>query len=72
MDTVHSGRFCMAKQRGLPPDVERIVAYVPAPVKRAIEELAKERWDSASRIIYHALTAFLDAEKPTWRKRRKA
>lgn len=51
----------MAKQKNLPANVERIVAYVPVKLKLDVEELAKMRWQSASRIVYEALVAYVAA-----------
>jgi hypothetical protein len=52
----------MAKQKNLPAGVERIVAYVPVKLKQKVEELATRRWQSASRVVYEALIAYVAAK----------
>jgi hypothetical protein len=54
----------MAKQKNLPAGVERIVAYVPVELKHQVEQLAAEQWQSASRVVYEALVAYVAADAP--------
>ena len=54
----------MAKQKNLPADVERIVAYVPVELKQQVEQLAAKQWQSASRVVYEALVAYVAADAP--------
>jgi hypothetical protein len=54
----------MAKQKNLPAGVERIVAYVPVKLKEQVERLAAARWQSASRVVYEALIAYVVANAP--------
>jgi hypothetical protein len=54
----------MAKQKNLPAGVERIVAYVPVELKQQVEQLAAKQWQSASRVVYEALIAYVVANAP--------
>jgi hypothetical protein len=49
----------VTKQKNLPAGVERIVAYVPVKLKLELEQRAAAQWQSASRVVYEALVAYL-------------